>query len=281
MNAPGNGGVAAQEPNRKWQLARLVFVVMLVASVVLLLAIFLSFFSWGETAVNWLVFWSADLPRVGLGIAFGITFAVAVALAMPVLRKLFVIRQVTSAQPVSELYIVGGKNLEQLEQLSRHKQLHKLHIVRNESLASLPDAIGKLGQLQVLYVVGNVSLTGLPAGVGRLKSLHDLCIVGNTSLTGLPAGLGQLAGLRELHIVGNEAVSALPESMGQLAGLRKLYLDCDLLLAHSQAIAGLANLEELHVVYGEREKLADVGAMPPNAKVSQVSYQEYYRWFYN
>ena len=177
---------------------------------------------------------------------------------------------------LQELYIVDNTGSISLpSSIGQLSGLQELYIVGNTGSISLPSSIGQLSGLQELYIVGNTGSISLPSSIGQLSGLQELHIIGNPRLRSLPDKVGTLTGLRELHIVGNEALQALPESMGQLTGLRKLYLDCDLLLAHSQAIAGLVNLEELHVVYGEREKLADFSTILPNTNVSDESYQEY------
>lgn len=97
--------------------------------------------------------------------------------------------------------------------------LEHLSLRHHPRLASLPQALGRLGQLKHLTIANCEQLRSLPP-LGGMRNLQSLTVEACPQLEKLPADLGRLTNLRSLDLRGCDGLTDLPES------LRKLPQEC-------------------------------------------------------
>lgn len=123
----------------------------------------------------------------------------------------------------SHIFNIGDNN-NLSANISKFKNLERLHITLTRPDLFLPESIGTLKNLKELTLACN-NLKELPESLGNLENLERLDLMHN-NLTKLPDSLGNLTKLKSLHLSGNNELSELPETFGNLKNLKELVCYC-------------------------------------------------------
>jgi len=128
-------------------------------------------------------------------------------------------------------------------------------------LASLPDAIGQLGELEVLRIARH-AMTKLPDSIGKLARLRELHL-DPADLVELPAALGELQQLQQLHLETPGKLVRLPDELASCAALAEVAIDGrwgtgTFQLANLDVLARLPALRILRLVGDRRFHLEPV-----------------------
>jgi Leucine-rich repeat (LRR) protein len=129
------------------------------------------------------------------------------------------------------------------------QMLQQLALAGCDSLTSLPDDFGQLGQLadaKILDLQWCGSLTRLPASIGNMQAMQELCLNFCRSLLELPAELGELKQLWVLKLDHCTALTSL-SALCQLTTVTKLSLRSCRLAGLPSSMADMCALQHLHL----------------------------------
>ncbi|XP_060556179.1 leucine-rich repeat protein soc-2 homolog [Ruditapes philippinarum] len=139
------------------------------------------------------------------------------------------------------------------------------------SLTSIPESFGNLGQLEEVYLNEN-ELVKLPDSLCRLKHLKVLKLTGN-QLKVLPEEFGELTALEKLSCDEN-ILFRLPKTFGCLENLRILELSCNSIEKLSEGFGMLRSLEVLNLCSNKLTSLPESFGNLPNLKTVDISVNE-------
>ncbi|CAO2829174.1 unnamed protein product [Amaranthus hypochondriacus] len=155
-----------------------------------------------------------------------------------------------------------------LPDMSAHKNLKKLMLVRCVSLTSLHHSVGNMSSLVHLNLHGCTNLVALPIDVTGMKSLKELNLsdcskfkglpediwsmtslidlnLDSTIITKLPESVFRLTQLEVLSLNSRNKITELPDCIGCLTSLKELYISSDKLENLPPSVGSLTNLEIL------------------------------------
>ena len=144
--------------------------------------------------------------------------------------------------PSTRWICMGGQSLSSIpNDIGQLGELREL-ILANNLLTSIPEEIGKLSLLTFLNISKN-KLTSIPAEIGKLSLLTFLNISKN-KLTSIPAEIGKLRALETLDISENQLTS-IPAEIGKLTALETLDISENQLTSIPKDIGNLDLLKML------------------------------------